>query len=41
MLDNRDKHALQIHLIVKIPNDDIDAILTGCWERKVQNAVDG
>lgn len=30
MLANRDKHALQIHLIVKIPNDDIDVILTGC-----------
>lgn len=30
MLANRDKHTLQIHLIFKIPNDDIDAILTCC-----------
>lgn len=28
VLANRDKHALQIHLIVKISNDDIDAIST-------------
>lgn len=28
VLANRDKHALQIHLIAKISNDDIDVILT-------------
>lgn len=30
MLANNDKHTLQIRLIVKIPNDDIDVILTWC-----------
>lgn len=39
VLANHDKHALQIHLIVKISNDDIDVILT--LRKKVQEAVDG
>lgn len=40
VLANRDKHPLKIHLIVKISNYDIDAILT-VDKKKMQKAVDG